>query len=135
MPTILFDENISGYASLLARILFSPAWDEISRSFDVRLATYDDVGLKPGTTDDQLWEFCQANRIYLLTNNRNEDDPLSLETMIRTRSLDSSVPVFTISDVERLRFERDYAENVAVKLLEYLAAEDNIRGAGRLYLP
>jgi hypothetical protein len=45
------------------------------------------------------------------------------------------VPVFTISDIARFRSERDYVEAVVAKLLEYLIDADNIRGAGRLYLP
>lgn len=43
--------------------------------------------------------------------------------------------VFTISDINRLRSEHEYAQAVVAKLLEYLFDADNIRGTGRLYLP
>jgi hypothetical protein len=45
------------------------------------------------------------------------------------------VPVFTISDMQRFRSEREYVELVVAKLLEYLLDVDNLRGVGRLYLP
>ncbi len=71
----------------------------------------------------------------MITDNRNPDKSDSLETMIRTRTLPTSLPVFTISDIQRFRLERDYAEAIVAKLLEYLMDADNLRGAGRLYLP
>jgi hypothetical protein len=55
--------------------------------------------------------------------------------MIRTRTLSTSLPVFTISDIHRFRSEREYVETVVAKLLEYLIDVDKLRGTGRLYLP
>jgi hypothetical protein len=46
-----------------------------------------------------------------------------------------SLPVVTISDQDRVLQDRIYAEKVAVKLLEYLIRIDEVRGAGRLYVP
>ena len=46
-----------------------------------------------------------------------------------------SLPVVTISDQVRVLQDRIYAEKVAVKLLEYLIRIDEVRGAGRLYVP
>jgi hypothetical protein len=43
--------------------------------------------------------------------------------------------VFTIADVDKLRTSRDYAERVMIRLYEYLLDIDNVRGAGRLFLP
>jgi hypothetical protein len=133
--TILLDENIDGYAEYLARFVFSSAWSDISSLLGVRIAKFEEVGLAKGTPDEQIWEFCQQQQFYLLTDNRNEDKPDSLEAMIRTRTLPTSLPVFTISDIQRLRSERDYVEALVTKLLEYLMDADNLRGAGRLYLP
>ena len=45
------------------------------------------------------------------------------------------LPVVTISDQDRVLQDRIYAEKVAVKLLEYLIRIDEVRGAGRLYVP
>jgi hypothetical protein len=135
VPTLLLDENIDGYAEYLSRFLFSSAWSDISSLLGVRIVTFEDVGLAKGIPDEQLWEFCQSQRIYLITDNRNEDTPGSLETMIRTQTGPTSLPIFTISDIQRLRSERDYLEALVAKLLEYLKDADNLAGTGRLYLP
>ena len=131
MLTILLDENLDGYAEYLSRFVFSPAWNDISSALGVRIVKFDEVGLAMGSTDEQVWEFCQQQRYYLITDNRNQDKPDSLETMIRTRTL----PVFTIADIDRFRAHREYAEALVAKLLEYLMDADNLGGAGRLYLP
>ena len=59
----------------------------------------------------------------------------SLESIIRSRTEATSLPVFTVSDVSRLRSDREYGDAVIAKLLEYLMDADNIRGTGRLFLP
>ena len=135
MLTILLDENIDGYAEYLSRFVFSSTWSDISSLLGVRIAKFAEVGLPRRTPDEQIWEFCQQQQCYLLTDNRNQDKPGSLETMIRTRTLPTSLPVFTISDIHRFRSERDYVEALVAKLLEYLMDADNLRGVGRLYLP
>lgn len=43
--------------------------------------------------------------------------------------------MLTIADPDELVRNRDYAERVAARLLEYLYALEDLRGAGRLYLP
>ena len=135
MLTILLDENIDGYCEYLSRFVFSPTWNSVSSLLDVRLVTFDDVGLVNGVVDEQIWQFCQQQQYYLLTDNRNQDKPDSLEAMIQTRNLPSSLPVFTISDIQRFRSDRDYGEALVAKLLEYLMDADNLYGTGRLYLP
>ena len=135
MPTILLDENIDGYGEYLARFIFSPEWGEISSLLKVQLTTFEQESLARGTPDDVVWEFCQERRYYLITDNRNDDKPDSLEATIRTRGQADSYPVFTISDANRFRSERAYMESSVVKLLEYLVGADNLCGAGRLYLP
>jgi len=132
---VLLDENIDGYADYLSRQLFSPTWNDISSSLGVSIATLEQVGLAKGTPDAQIWQFCQDQHFYLLTDNRNDDKPGSLESMIRTRNLPTSLPVFTISDISRLRTEREYVEVLVARLLEYLMDAENLRGVGRLYLP
>jgi hypothetical protein len=135
VPTILLDENIDGYAEYLSRFVFSPEWSEISSLLGVKIVTFADVGVITGSPDEQVWELCQQQQFYLITDNRNQDKPDSLEAMIRTRNVATSLPVFTISDINRFRAEREYIEACVSKLLEYLMDADNIRGAGRLYLP
>jgi hypothetical protein len=115
VPTLLLDENIDGYADYLAQLAFSPEWSDLSSRLGVRIVGFEEVGLPKGTPDEEVWEFCQRQGCYLVTDNRNQHDPGSLETMIRTRNLSTSLPVFTISDINRLRHEREYAEAVVTK--------------------
>ena len=135
LATILLDENLEGYASYLSRCLFGDAWSELSLSLDLQLITFAEAGLAKGATDETIWELCQKERLYLLTDNRNEDDIDSLGVMIRTRNLPTSFPVFTISDMNRFRSDRFYAEAAVARLLEYLASAENLPGTGRLYVP
>jgi hypothetical protein len=133
--TLLLDENIDGYADYLTRFLYAPERNDLSSLLGVSIVTFDQVGLAKGTADDLVWEFCQSQHFYLITDNRNQDTPDSLEATIRARNLPTSLPVFTISDINRVRVEHDYREALAAKLLEYLFDADNLRGTGRLYLP
>jgi hypothetical protein len=70
-----------------------------------------------------------------VTANRNADGPDSLEATLRTQNTATSLPVFTIADAKRVLRSREYAERVALRLLDYLLDIDRVRGAGRLYLP
>jgi hypothetical protein len=125
----------AGMPSTCHDLFFSSAWNDISSLLGVRIVTFTDVGFAKGSSDERIWDFCQQQQFYLLTDNRNQNQPDSLEAMIRTRILPTSVPVFTISDIRRFRADRDCVEALVAKLLEYLMDEDNLRGAGRLYLP
>ncbi len=109
MPTILLDENLEGYAEYLSRFVLSLAWVEISSFLGVRVITFEDIGLAKGTPDEEIWELCQAQNLYLLTDNRNDDKPDSLEATIRARNQPTSLPVLTISNIDSFRSERDYA--------------------------
>ena len=47
----------------------------------------------------------------------------------------SSLPVLTIADPELVLASRDYAERVAIQVLQYLLDLDHFRGVGRLFVP
>ena len=61
-------------------------------------------------SDRDLWQLCQQREIVLLTANRNDEGPNSLEATIRTLNASSSLPVLTIADPELVLASRDYAE-------------------------
>ena len=58
-----------------------------------------------------------------------------LEATIRAQNTPSSLPVFTLSDAERIFQSKDYAERVIESLLGKLLRIEELRGVGRLYLP
>nr|WP_055075717.1 hypothetical protein [Pseudanabaena sp. 'Roaring Creek'] len=58
----------------------------------------------------------------------------SLEQTIRERNKDLSLPVVTISNVDRLD-ERVYREKCVACLIEIGLDIDNYLGAGRIFIP
>jgi hypothetical protein len=73
--------------------------------------------------------------LVLVTDNRNQNDPESLETTIRTRNSPTSLPVCTIANVPQLRHSRDYVEKVIDKLIDYWMRMGSLPGTGRLFVP
>ncbi len=132
---ILADANIQGHVVSLVASIQAGVWRELWESLGVRVLTFGELGLEPAAPDRQVWRSCQANGAVLVTANRNADDPDSLEATIREEAAPTSLPVLTISTANRLLTSREYADWVAVKLLEYLLDLDTYRGTGRLFLP
>jgi hypothetical protein len=132
---ILSDVNIVGHVRVLFVRLESESWRELWGPLALPLITFPDLGLAPEAPDSLLWQVCQQQQVLLLTANRNMEGPDSLEETIRHRNTPASLPVFTIATVDRILHSRVYAERVVAKLLEYLMDLDQVRGAGRLYLP
>lgn len=142
MKGILADVNIQGYVDLLVALMQAEPWKVFWDHFQLRYVRFPDVGLAPESPDILVWQTCQQMELLLLTDNRNQDVPDSLESTIRAHNTATSWhntatswPVFTIADVRRLRHNRDYAEQVIESFLKYLLQADNLRGTGRLYLP
>lgn len=93
-----------------------------------------DVGLADNSNDRDVWRFAQINGMILLTANRNMEGNNSLEQTIREENTLTSLPVVTISKVERLE-DRLYRELCAERLLEIGLYPENYLGIGRLFIP
>lgn len=124
-----------GHVEYLARLMQTGSWAAFWQDLGLVLRHFADVGLSLSSTDLEIWQRCQAEQLLLITDNRNADAPDSLEAVIRLHNTPQSLPVFTIADVDKLRMSRDYAERVVIRLYEYLLDIDDMRGAGRLFLP
>ena len=135
MKGLLSDANIEGHVRYLAAILEGDIWQEIWASLRLSLQFFRDVGLLEDASDAIVWLWCQQHDVILVTANRNDDGPDSLESTIRNQIAMNSLPVFTLADPDRVLEDRNYAEQVVVRMLEYLLDIDCVRGAGRLYLP
>lgn len=135
MKAILGDNNIEGHLDVLLRLLEGENWREFWEDLNLALLTFDDVGLSGDASDAIVWQLCQQQEMILLTANRNQQDPDSLEATMRAGNTANSLPVFTIATAQRFLDSRDYAELVVAKMLEYLQDIERYRGAGRLYLP
>ena len=132
---ILADANCEGHLALLLR-LFQQHWRQEVWAF-LRLAqvSFADLGLLPGASDREVWEVCQRAQVVLVTANRNDEGPASLESTIQQQNTPQSLPVFTLANDQRVLRDRQYAETVADRLLEALFDIDSYRGTGRIYLP
>jgi hypothetical protein len=135
MRGILADINIQGHLAILLRVWESEEWREIWEHLALSLHTFEEWGLEQNTPDDVIWRECQARQVVLLTANRNDDGPDSLEATIRNHNAPSSLPVFTFANAARIQHESRYAGQVAIKLLQYFLEIDSVRGAGRMYVP
>jgi hypothetical protein len=72
------------------------------------------------TADATLWQFCQRQHIILITGNRNKAGTEALEAVIEQNNTPTSLPVLTIGAPPRVLNSREYAERVAIRLLEVL---------------
>jgi hypothetical protein len=133
--TLLVDVNLDGHAQRLEMRLGADLWRELRDHLDVRFLHFDQAGLDRTAKDELIWRWCQQAGCYLLTANRNLDSDDSLEATIRREGTPQSLPVLTLADPDRLLQSVDYLDRVTEALLAYLLDADNIRGAGRLYLP
>jgi hypothetical protein len=135
MKAILADINVQGQVAILQLLLEGEPWRLFWDYLKLEVLTFAEVGLAADAADVLVWQTCQDRAFILITGNRNEDGPDSLETTIRERNHAGSLPVFTIADTEAVRHSRVYAEQVVDRLLQYLLEIDMYRGTGRLYLP
>ena len=135
MRGILSDVNVDGHLERLRWALLREPHRALWLDLGLEWLTFADLGWPRDLSDDLVWERCQLGGMILVTGNRNQDGPTSLEATIRDRNTAASLPVYTIGNPDRLLNSRSYADHVAIRLLENLYESENVRGAGRLYLP
>ncbi|MBI1917603.1 MAG: hypothetical protein HYS12_23155 [Planctomycetes bacterium] len=135
MKGILADINVEGQVSILMLILESEAWRDVWDALKLSMKRLGDLALPPNTSDAIIWQTCQDQQLVLITGNRNDDGPDSLEATLREQNSATSLPVITLADPEAVRHSRAYADQTVERLLDYLLDIDNYRGTGRLYVP
>jgi hypothetical protein len=132
---ILADINVVGQRDALLSIWTSDTWRDFWDGLGLSVETFRTLGLSDTASDALIWRTCQREGLVLISGNRNEDGPDSLEATIRNENQPESLPVITIGDADRVLRDRLYAENVAERLLDYLMRTDEVRGVGRHYVP
>jgi hypothetical protein len=135
MAGIMADHNIEGHFTVLLRIWTSDVWEEWWASLGFAVESFERLDILYDTSDRELWQVCQQREIVLITANRNDEGPDSLESTIHDLNNPSSLPVLTIANPALVLTSPDYAERVAIQILEYLLGLDNFRGVGRLFVP
>ena len=135
MKGLLADAHAIGHVEYLVRVMQAAPWTEFWQDLGLTYFRFEDIGLSLRSTDLEIWQRCQAEQLILITDNRNNDSPASLESVIRLHNTPNSLPVFTIGDLDKLLTSRRYTERVVAMLYDYLLRIDSVRGTGRLYLP
>jgi hypothetical protein len=135
MSGILLDINAQGQGELVLSLLQAPPWTSIWHELGFPVLRFADVGLPADALDSLVWDTCQRLGLVLLTDNRNQDDPDSLEATLRARNGPTSMPIITFANSRRIFRDREYAQRTAVTLLEFLVDIDSLRGTGRLFVP
>jgi len=129
------DHDIEGQMQVILRLLTSAEWHTLWTELAVRVESFASLGVPVDALDAALWRLCQTQQIVLITGNRNQEGPESLETVIQAANTPSSLPVLTVGDPQRILSSSAYAYSVVERLMEYLIDIENLRGTGRLYLP
>jgi hypothetical protein len=132
---LLADINTIGFVEAIAVQMQNEFWVELWDYLGLTLRHFDEVGLSATSSDLDVWQTCQAEQLILITDNRNEDSSDSLEATIRELNQPDSLPVLTISDLEKFRSSRAYADRVVEKIYDFLLRIDELRGVGRLFVP
>jgi hypothetical protein len=132
---ILADNNVTGQIAYLVQRMQTGIWEDFWKHLGLVLRRFEDAGLAPDASDVEVWRRCQEEELILITDNRNDDRPDSLAAAIRDFNTASSLPVFTVGDLDKFRTSRDYEERVLDTFYRYLLDIDKVRGSGRLYLP
>jgi hypothetical protein len=135
MPKIMPDHDVAGQFFIFICVWNSLEWLDIWQPLGCQIYRFANFGLGRGSPDSQIWEVCQQHGIVLLTGNRNDDGPDSLEATMQRLNTPQSLPVLTIADARRVMFDHQYARLAAVQVLDYLLDIDKVRGAMRLYVP
>jgi hypothetical protein len=133
--TLLADANVVGHVARMASRMQVQPWLDFRDHLDLRWMTLVDVGLRLDSPDTEVWQVCQEQGLVLVTNNRNYDSLDSLESAIRGHGNETSLPVITLADADRILVDNDYLDAVIESLLQYLLELDALRGTGRLYVP
>jgi hypothetical protein len=135
MKGILADINVEKQRRGILAIWSSPSWCDLWNDLGLSVQSFPALGLPYHSSDAVVWRTCQREELVLITGNRNKRGADSLEAVIQGENQPDSLPVVTIADQDRVLRDRVYAEKVAESLLDYLLRIDEVRGAGRLYVP
>jgi hypothetical protein len=135
MRGVLADINVGAQVDALLMIWDSDIWRSLWNDFALVVESFPGLGLAYNASDALIWRTCQREGLVLITANRNKRGPDSLEAVIQDENQPDNLPVITVADADRVLKDRLYAERVAERLLDYLMRIDEVRGAGRIYVP
>jgi predicted nuclease of predicted toxin-antitoxin system len=79
---MLADINAVGQVAFLVQQMQAPGWADFWKALALVQKHFADVGLAETSIDLEIWQICQAQQLILITDNRNQGSPDSLEAAI-----------------------------------------------------
>ncbi|SRR6266446_9917977 len=135
MPGLIADNDVRGPFQHLLYVLQGKSWHDLWTALNFKVQTFAALGLSPNAIDVVIWQACQQHEVVLVTGNRKQEGPNSLEAAIRHFNTPDCLPVITLADADRISKDKPYARRTAERLVDYLFELEIYRGAGRLYVP
>ncbi len=135
MTRVMSDNDVRGHLDYLLMLCRKSLWYELWTELRIDVCTFRDLDLPENASDAVVWCACQQNGVVLITGNRSARGDESLEATIRNENGPESLPVITFADRDRVLRDRGYAEAALLKLLDFLIDIEELRGAGRLFVP
>jgi hypothetical protein len=112
------DHDIEGQMQVLLRLLVSSEWRLLWAELAIRVESFVSLGVSVDTPDGELWRLCQTRQIVLVTGNRNNEGPESLEAVIQEANSPTSLPVLIIGEPQRIFSGNTYAHHEAIKVTQ-----------------
>lgn len=131
MIRLLSDNDVQFQARLIWTVFTDQQWEELGIG---GLSTLRDLGLPAESSDRDVWLYCQAHAVLLVTGNRNRKGTDSLEQVIAELGEAQHLPVLTIGAPKRV-YDSAYREDCAYRIADVALALDRVRGSGRLFIP
>jgi hypothetical protein len=134
---LLADVNVQGHLPRLRHALQALDLEGVLEELNLRLVTFTDLGLARDLDDRSLWNFCQREGWVLLTENRNDDGPDSLQATLADSWKEGHLPVLTLANKARFKDSGEYAGRVANDVAGLLVdmADGRRLDLARIYVP
>ncbi len=137
MHGLLADENFQGHMPRLGQALRSLDLSDLLAEEAIRFESFRDHGLASGLDDRSLWNYCQDEGFVLLTYDKNNDGPNSLQATMEDSWIVGRLPVITVSNQNQFARDGAYAVRVASSIAEILfgGREGEVLDWPRIFVP
>jgi hypothetical protein len=120
MRGLLADVNVQGHLASLRRALADLDLLEILEAENLVLAAFTDIGIPVELDDRSVWNLCQQQGWVLFTENRNHNDPDSLEATLRDSWKAGDLPVITLSNKAKFETSLEYRRRAAASVADVM---------------
>jgi hypothetical protein len=137
MNGLLADVNLQGHLPRLRQLLISLGLWSILVELNLEFVTFPELRLAQNLNDRAIWNRCQHDGWVLLTENRNQDDPDSLEATLSDSWCIGHLPILTLANKRMFERNPEYALRVAADVAELLfgIVQGEFCDRSRIYIP